>query len=127
MRTENHPSRPRAACGESQSHGDHVPRIDTASIFREMIAREVRDGTLTPWRRRRIVRYAAGLRLSAREAGRLIEECRRTVDPTINECSTVDFHITAPQRKTGLSRVSIFCVALGGVVVVQWIIGWLFG
>lgn len=127
MRTENHPSRPRTACGETQSRGDHVPRLDTASIFREMIAREVRDGTLTPSRRRRIVRYAAGLRLSAREAGRLIEECRRAVDPAINGCSTVDFHIAAPEKKRALSRVTIFCIALGGVIVVQWLIGWIFG
>jgi hypothetical protein len=51
-------------------------RIDTKEIFREMIAQEVRCGRLSPSRRRRIVRYAAQLRLSAVETGRLIAECR---------------------------------------------------
>jgi len=55
---------------------DCTRRIDTKDIFRELIAQEVRSGRLTPSRRRRIVRYAAQLRLSAAETGRLIVECR---------------------------------------------------
>ena len=55
---------------------DYTRRIDTKEIFRELIAQEVRSGRLTPSRRRRIVRYAAQLRLSAVETGRLIAECR---------------------------------------------------
>ncbi len=51
-------------------------RIDTKDIFRELIAQEVRSGRLTPSRRRRIVRYASHLQLSAVETGRLIAECR---------------------------------------------------
>jgi hypothetical protein len=51
-------------------------RIDTKEIFRRLIAQEVRSGRLTPSRRRRIVRYAAQLNLSAVETGRLITECR---------------------------------------------------
>lgn len=51
-------------------------RINTKEIFRELIAQEVRSGRLTPSRRRRMVRYAAQLRLSAVETGRLIAECR---------------------------------------------------
>ena len=51
-------------------------RIDTKEIFRRLIAQEVRSGRLTPSRRRRIVRYAAQLHLSAVETGRLIAECR---------------------------------------------------
>jgi len=51
-------------------------RIGTKEIFRELIAEEVRSGRLTPSRRRRIVRYAAQLHLSAVETGRLIAECR---------------------------------------------------
>ena len=56
--------------------GGGMRRIDTKEIFREMIAQEVRSGRLSPSRRRRIVRYAAQLRLSAVETGRLITECR---------------------------------------------------
>ena len=51
-------------------------RIDTKEIFRRLISQEVRSGRLTPSRRRRIVRYAAQLHLSAVETGRLIAECR---------------------------------------------------
>ena len=58
------------------SSRDFVRRIDTQEIFRELIAQEVRSGRLTPSRRRRIVRYAAQLHLSAVETGRLIAECR---------------------------------------------------
>ncbi len=50
--------------------------IPTETIFREMILGELRDGRLSPWRRRRIVRYAAAMGLSATEAGRLLDSCR---------------------------------------------------
>jgi len=52
------------------------PTIHMDDIFREMIRMEIRCGRLSPWRRRRIVQYAAQLNLSAVQAGRLIEECR---------------------------------------------------
>lgn len=55
---------------------DETLRIGTKEIFRELIAQEVRSGRLTPSRRRRLVRYAEQLRLSAVETGRLIAECR---------------------------------------------------
>jgi len=53
--------------------------LDTRLIFRRMIEDEVRAGRLTRSRRRRIVRYAAQLDLSAVETGRLIDECRAKV------------------------------------------------
>ncbi len=53
-----------------------VPSIDMTTIFRELIADEVRTGRLTRARRRRIIQYAAHLGLSAVQVGRLIEECR---------------------------------------------------
>ena len=56
-----------------------VRSIDTQDIFRQLITDELRNGRLTPARRRRIVRYAAGLGLSAVQAGRLVEACRREV------------------------------------------------
>ena len=63
-----------------------VPSIDTQDIFRQLIADEVRSGRLTPARRRRIVRFAARLGLSAVQTGRLITACReealRSDDPT---------------------------------------------
>ncbi len=63
-----------------------VPSIGTDDIFRQLIADEIRNGRLSPSRRRRIVRYAAQLGLSAVEAGKLIAACReealQTNDPT---------------------------------------------
>ena len=59
--------------------GDGIPFCpslpDTRTIFRELIAAELRAGRLTPSRRARIVRYASQIGLSAVEAGRLITEC----------------------------------------------------
>ena len=55
----------------------YVPSIETRDVFRQMIAMELRNGRLTPARRRRIVRYAAQMGLSAVEAGQLIAACRK--------------------------------------------------
>ncbi len=49
---------------------------DAGTIFRELIAVELRAGRLTPSRRARIVRYASQIGLSAVQAGRFITECR---------------------------------------------------
>lgn len=54
----------------------YQPTMHLDDIFRELIRAEIRNGRLSAWRRRRIVQYAAQLKLSAVEAGRLIEECR---------------------------------------------------
>ncbi len=60
-------------CGERPIYR---PTMHIDDIFRELIRAEIRHGRLSAWRRRRIVQYAAQLKLSAVEAGRLIEECR---------------------------------------------------
>ena len=54
-------------------------QCDVDAVFRQLIEDEIRSGRLTKSRRRRIVRYAAQLRLSAVEAGQLIEACRQRV------------------------------------------------
>lgn len=53
-----------------------TPPIALDDVFRRMIAIELQNGRLTRARRRRIVRYAARMGLTAVEAGRLIAECR---------------------------------------------------
>ncbi len=60
-------------CGERPIY---QPTMHIDDIFRELIRAEIRHGRLSTWRRRRIVQYAAQLKLSAVEAGRMIEECR---------------------------------------------------
>ena len=61
---------------ERQSRLAVLASLNTHDIFRELIATELRDGRLTASRRRRIVRYAAHLGLSAVETGQLIARCR---------------------------------------------------
>ena len=55
---------------------EFAPAIDNREIFRELIKDELRNGRLSAAGRRRIVRYAANLRMSAVEAGQLIARCR---------------------------------------------------
>lgn len=56
-----------------------VSKIEMRDVFHQMIADELRNGRLTQERRKRIIRYAAQLGLSAVEAGRLITTCREQV------------------------------------------------
>ena len=60
---------------EARGHA-WVPRIDTHDVLERMVADELRDGRLTPARRRRVIRFAAGMGLSAVQAGRLLERIR---------------------------------------------------
>ena len=53
------------------------PTLCTQDIFEQLIEEEVSAGRLTKSRRKRIVRYAAQLRLSAVDAGMMIEQARR--------------------------------------------------
>lgn len=74
------PDRDSHASGEGAAFDVHK-RMETRDIFRELIASEVRAGRLTNGRRKRIIRYAAQLGLSAVETGRLIDQCRRELAP----------------------------------------------
>ncbi len=55
-------------------------RISEEEIFAELIKTEVREGPLTAARRRRLVRYAAHLHLSAVDVGQMITQCRAGLD-----------------------------------------------
>ncbi len=63
----------------SEGTPTYVPKIEMRNIFHQMIADELRNGRLTRHRRKRVIRYAAQLGLSAVEAGRLITTCREQV------------------------------------------------
>ena len=60
----------------SNASASFMPRIVVTDIFRRLIVDELRSGRLTPARRRRIVRYACQMGLSAVEAGQLMAACR---------------------------------------------------
>jgi hypothetical protein len=53
--------------------------VDSIVVFQELVADEIRNGRLSRVQRRRIVRYAAALGLSAVDAGILIADCRNRV------------------------------------------------
>ena len=67
----------------------HPIRIENHEIFRQLIAEELRRGRLSNAERRRIVRYAAGMGLSAVDAGKLVADCREEAlldgDPTVRQ------------------------------------------
>ncbi len=54
-----------------------MARYEAHDIFREMVRLELVHGELPARRRRKLVCYAASLRLSATEAGQLIQEAMR--------------------------------------------------
>ena len=70
---------PREARSRVDSSSSYVAALGTREIFRQLIANEIRSGRLTPARRRRIVRYAASLGMSAVEAGELITACHKQI------------------------------------------------
>ncbi|MHC4697809.1 MAG: hypothetical protein ACYTFA_13845 [Planctomycetota bacterium] len=61
--------------GTAEDWVEFAPALDNREIFRELIKEELRNGRLSAAGRRRIVRYAANLRMSAVEAGQLIARC----------------------------------------------------
>lgn len=86
-----------------------------------MIAREVQCGRMDAARRRRIVRYAAQLGLSAVEAGEMIEACReeaaRSDDPRVrgHALRLVEAPQTMPlSTKLGLTFL--------GALMVHWVL-----
>ena len=104
----------------------YAPPISMYDIFRRLILDEIRNGKLSASRRRRIVRYAAQMGLSAVEAGRLIETCRSEVLERGNE--TQRFHALhlvepPPERISAPIRIGLMLTAaiLLNVLVVYWV------
>jgi len=103
-----------------------VPSIDTNEVFRQLIVDEIRNGRLTPARRRRIVRYAAQLGLSAVQAGRLIAACRQEVlqgrDPTERYHA---LHLVEPTPTRVPTHIKIALVIAGAIVLDLLLLNWL--
>jgi len=49
-------------------------------VFRAMVTHQLRGGSLSVWRRRQLVRFAAGLGINAVLAGRLVTEARKDLE-----------------------------------------------
>lgn len=78
-----------------------MSRYQVHKIFREMVRGELANRHLSAWRRRRLVRYAASLRISAVEAGELIQEVVRaegSPDTDLNEPAPHLRLMPAPKR-----------------------------
>ncbi len=96
-------------------------------IFRAMLEWEAMSGSLTPSRRRRLVRYAAQLGLSATQAGELIRACvdrpsveRAGIDPQSAETESPPpnlRYVPAPGSESEATswwrwaRLAPFCLA----------------
>jgi hypothetical protein len=121
---------PRRAFAAAQPHTrdelpPFVPSIDTREVFRQLIVDEIRNGRLTPARRRRVVRYAAGLGLSAVQAGRLVARCReevlRTGDPTERRHALRLADPATPRFLTPARMVLMAaCLLLVALVLINW-------
>ncbi len=102
-----------------------VPPIETREIFRQMIAEELRSGRLTTARRRRVVRYAAQMGLSATEAGRLVDDCR-TQALQSSDATERDYALRLappePARIPIAMKLSLILLLVGllGLVVLLW-------
>ena len=117
-------------CIRQDEHADaartSVPSLDTRAIFQQLIEEEIRNGRLTRSRRRRIIRYAAQLQLSAVEAGRLIEQSRfnvlRSGDPTQRRHA---LRLAAPESAGLSTTVKIWLVVTGAIAfdgLVLWLL-----
>ncbi len=124
-----HADRTARACEMSGAEADDrpafVPRIAAADVYYEMIAGELRHGRMSRARRRRIVRYAAQLGLSAVEAGRLITECREQAlesDDPIERQHALEFVEPAPERMPIAFKLAIVVAIalLVDLLVMSW-------
>lgn len=99
-----------------------TPTIDTDDIFRMLIADELRHGRLNGAQRRRIIRYAARLGLSAVQIGRLVEECREDAllssDPVERRHALRLVRAEAPL----ISTHTKIALVVGAAIMFDWIV-----
>ena len=76
-----------------------MSRFELHHLFREMVRFELHNGELSTWRRRRLVRYAAALEISAVDAGELIQEAVRAHESVqgLEPRSLADLHLLDEQ------------------------------
>lgn len=92
--------------------------LDTKTVFREMIVHEIKNGRLSSWRRKRIVRYAAKMGLSAVEAGKLLAECR---DQAMSELQagrkTPQLRVRAPETDDNTTANRVVLAIMFAILV----------
>jgi len=103
-----------------------TPMIHPRDIFRELIAQEVRGGRLSPARRRRIVRYAAQLGLTAVEVGRMVTACREealTSEDPQEQRHALRLVEPPPERLATPLKIALIVVAalVVDLIAIRWI------
>ena len=120
------PGRIEAADEGTRDIPPFVPSIDTRDIFRQMIADEIRSGRLSRGRRRRIVRYATSMGVSAVEAGKLIAACRDQLldsDEPEHRYHALRLIDPPPSRAPSAVRLAlILAAALAADALVVWLL-----
>jgi len=117
-----HQARP----SQSTTQAATAQQLTTRRIFEQMIEDEVRSGRLTPWRRRRIVRYAASLHLSAVEAGEIIESCRRRVHEQLGgHASSGVFKLPDPPTPAVTRALLTWFVLVLAIILNLLVLSWL--
>lgn len=95
-----------------------VPHVDTEEVFRRLIANELRSGRLTRAQRRRIVRYGAGMGLSAVQMGRLVAMCREEALQSHNQAERCHaLRLIEPPPPLISTRIKISLVVAAAVVL----------
>ena len=105
-----------------------LSRFELHAIFRETVRWELSRGRLSSWRRRRLVKYAAALRISAVDAGRLIQEAGQAHQEERLAGESAAPHlrlIEAPDKRWPVWAK--LAAALGIVVVVKLTLVWIIG
>ncbi len=102
------------------------PNIPVEDIFEQMFALELRDGKLTPKRRKRLVQYAAQMGLSARQAGMLLERsCQRAIEDGVEPAYSHALRIADPPPPRISEPVRIAAIIAISLVVDTLLIYWL--
>ena len=100
-----------------------MARYEIHDIFREMIRMELVHGELSTWRRRKLVRYAASLRLSATEAGELIQEAvradaaARAADPRAQGASRLRLAPAPTPTRNGRTAVKLLAAIAAALLI----------
>ena len=105
-----------------------LSRFELHAIFRETVRWELSRGRLSSWRRRRLVKYAAALRISAVEAGRLIQEARQAQreEQLADESAAPHLHLVDAQDNHWPVWAKL-AAALGILVVIKLTFVWIVG
>lgn len=95
--------------------GPRLTRAEGRAIFRDMVRAECRNGALSPQRRRKLIQYAAALKLNPLEAGQIVTRVSREVAEEFNHDVPALYRVVeaaaAPHRWPMWVKASLVLVA----------------